>query len=280
MEEGSEGSLWAVIRKFFSGRSETPVEDLILEAQEEGDLKHDEVQMLLNVVHLGRKKVREIMVPRPDIDCVPLSATVEDVAELIISSGHTRIPIFEETKDHIQGIVHAKDLLKVLLHPELPDRSLASIMRRPFFITENTNMRQLILDFQVRKVHLAIVMDRYGGTSGLVTFEDVLEEIVGEIEDEYDSPRPKDIQHLEDDVLLVSGRTSLDDLQDELRASLDTEQVETVGGFVSHLAGKVPAPGETFQASGFAFQVQEADTKQIHRILVKPLPREQDTAES
>ena len=215
MDDTSEGGLWASIRNFFSGKSESPIENVITEARLDNELSSDTAGMLLNILRLGNYQVREIMVPRTDIDCVEENSSLAEVAEVIINSGHSRIPVYRGNKDHIVGIIHAKDLLPSLLHPEAAKRSLEEIMRPPFFIPETKNAKNMLLEFQNKKAHLAIAIDEYGGTSGLITLEDVLEEIVGEIEDEYDSPKPEDIQILEDESCLVSGRTSLEDLNSE-----------------------------------------------------------------
>lgn len=251
-----------------------------MEASEDGELKPDEVSMLLNVLRLGRMRVEDIIIPRPDIVCAEIDDGVEAIVERIMESGHSRIPIFKDTRDNIVGIVHAKDLLKALIKPGAAEISAADlrvkdIMRQPFFIPETKNVKDLLQEFRSRKVHLAIAVDEYGGTSGLVTFEDVLEEIVGEIEDEYDAPRPEEILVLEDKTLLVAGRTLLEELTEHIDLDLDSELVETVGGYLCELAGRVPVAGESFMVSGHRFLVKEADAKQIRSILVQP-PKSED----
>ncbi|MFP4035113.1 MAG: hemolysin family protein [Desulfovermiculus sp.] len=273
MDETSEGGLWTSIRNFFSGKSESPIENVITEARLDNELSADTAGMLLNILRLGNYQVREIMVPRTDIDCVEEKVTLAEVAEVIISSGHSRIPVYRGNKDHIVGIIHAKDLLPSLLHPEAAQRSLAELMRPPFFIPETKNAKNMLLEFQNKKVHLAIAIDEYGGTSGLITLEDVLEEIVGEIEDEYDSPKPEDIQILEDESCLVSGRTSLDDLNSELGISLESDYVETVSGYLTERIGRVPQTGEHFSFGQYSFQIKEADSKQVQWVLIHPGPQ-------
>jgi magnesium and cobalt transporter len=146
-------------------------------------------------------------------------------------------------------------------------------MRPPFFIPETKNAKNMLLEFQNKKVHLAIAIDEYGGTSGLITLEDVLEEIVGEIEDEYDSPKPEDIQILEDESCLVSGRTSLDDLNSELGINLESDYVETVSGYLTERIGRVPQTGEHFSFGQYSFQIKEADSKQVQWVLIHPGPQ-------
>ncbi len=270
LDDSSESRIWPFFTKIFGGRHDQPIEDAIREAQEDGELKADEVAMLHNVLRLGRKRVQDIIIPRPDIVCAEVDDNVEDIARLLIESGHSRLPIFRDNKDNIIGIVHAKDLLKILLEADALDVNVSQVMRQTFFIPETKNVLDLLQEFKARKIHLAIALDEYGGTSGLVTFEDVLEEIVGEIEDEYDTPRPADIRELENHDILVSGRTPLIDLEEHLSIALDSEQVETVGGYLCELAGRVPAVGENFSLAGHRFTVKEADAKQIRWILIHP----------
>ncbi|MDY7000187.1 MAG: hemolysin family protein [Thermodesulfobacteriota bacterium] len=275
MEENSEGLFSLLFGKLFRNKEdEFPMEKLILSAKEEGDLKADEVAMLLNVLRLGRKQVREIMVPRTDIVCAEVGDPLQEISRLIISHGHSRIPIYEENRDHIRGIIHAKDLLKVFFDPREPQLSANDIMRKPLFIPDTKIVRDMLQEFRGKKIHLAIALDEYGGTSGLVTFEDVLEEIVGEIEDEYDAPKPLDIQVLEDQSVLVSGRTALDELEKHLDLELNSEQVETVSGYLCELAGRVPKQGESYLVKGRNFTVKEADARQVHWIVIQPGPRQ------
>ncbi len=272
LDEGSDSKSWPLLGWLFGHKQEQPIEEAIRDAQEEGELNPEEVLMLRNVLRLGRKRVQDIIVPRPDIVCAEVDDDLEDVARLLIESGHSRLPIFKNNKDNIVGIVHAKDLLKALLHEGNESRRVTDVMRKTFYIPETNNVLDLLQEFRTRKIHMAIALDEYGGTSGLVTFEDVLEEIVGEIEDEYDTPRPADIETLENGDVLVSGRTLLSDLEEDLHLGLDSEQVETVGGYLCELAGRVPSIGETFSLAGHRFTIKDADAKQVRSILIHPLP--------
>jgi magnesium and cobalt transporter len=277
LDEGSESRFRSIFRRIFSIKSENHVEELIREARAEGELKKDEASMLLNVLRLRQKQVQEVMVPRPDIVAAEITSSIHEVVGLIIEKGHSRIPIFRDNKDQIIGIVHAKDLLKSLLHPADADASLESIMRQPLFIPETKNLENMILEFQGKKAHLAIAVDEYGGTSGLITFEDVLEEIVGEIEDEYDAPRPEEIQPLDGKTFLLSGRALLDDLEQEYGVALKSEQVETIGGYITENIGRVPVEGEVLELKGYRFQIKDADARQIHWLVLEPLDIKQDT---
>ncbi|MFP4083444.1 MAG: hemolysin family protein [Desulfonatronovibrio sp.] len=269
MEEGSENRFWSVLRRIFGSRCEVPLEEIIREARAEGELKNEEFLMLLNVLRLSDKQAVEIMVPRTDLVCCETEDSMSDVARTIIESGHSRIPIYRENRDHIVGLIHAKDLMSFFLSGE--EVPLSTIMRSPYFIPETKNVREVLLEFQSTNIHMAIVLDEYGGTSGVVTLEDVLEEIVGEIEDEYDPPKPQEIQVQQDGSFFVSGRVSLDELKDEVGIEIDSDQVETIGGYVCHLAGKVPQKDEEFSDGVFRFNVMEADAKHVQWVAVTPV---------
>ncbi|SIO27375.1 hemolysin family protein [Halodesulfovibrio marinisediminis] len=266
MDGGSESRLWNVLGNFFSKTTEEDVEKAIIDAREEGELEAEEGSMLLNVLSLDETQVHEIMVPRTDIICAETTTSIGDLVELIVESGHSRIPLYEDNRDNIVGIIYAKDLLIHLHDPALRDSPLISFMRKPFFVPETKIVTDLLQEFRTRKQHIAIAVDEYGGTSGLITIEDILEEIVGEIEDEYDTPKLEDIRATEDGNYIITGRASLDDVSEELSITLESEQVETLGGFLSELAGHVPQSGETFQLSGYNFTIEDADAKQIRLI--------------
>ena len=277
MEEGIEGKFWNMFKRIFRKDDASNIEAIILAAKDEGEIRKEEASIVLRVLRLGRKQVHEIMIPRTDIICAEIEDRVEDVAELIITQGHTRIPIYKDNKDNIVGIVHAKDLLQFVLHPTAsPNNRLEEILREPLFIPETKNVMEMLLEFQSRKNHLAIALDEYGGTSGMLTFEDVLEEIVGDIEDEYDAPRPNDIQVQSNGGYVISGRTELAELREHLVVHLESDQVDTIGGYLSQLAGRVPRKGDTFEIQGYQFRITDADQKKVRWIDVYPMESDAD----
>jgi len=279
VDEGSEGKLWNTIKSIFTGsRGIQSIEELIKEAEDNNVVPKDIAYMLKSLLRLGEKKVYEIMIPRTDIDCVEENASITDVAEIIINNGHSRIPIYRENKDQIIGIIHAKDLLPILINKK--NASLKEILRPPLFVPETKNVKDMLVEFQSKKQHLAIAIDEYGGTSGLITLEDILEEIVGEIEDEYDTPKEEEIQMLEDSSCLVSGRTSLEDLKEQLGIDLESEFVETIGGYLTELMGRIPQKGETIKVKGYNFQIKEADEKHIRSILIYPIEKGENPSEN
>ncbi|WP_338666917.1 hemolysin family protein [Pseudodesulfovibrio methanolicus] len=270
MDEGSDSRFRNIFKKIF-GNNDHQIEEHILEARADGELESHEVSMLLNVLGLDQKLVEEIMVPRTDMVCADASSTVKDVAELIVNQGaHSRIPIYQDNKDHIFGLVHAKDLLEPLLNGEV-DRSVVDLLRPAFFVAEDKPLDEVLAYFKKEKLHMAVVQDEYGGTSGMVTMEDVLEEIVGEISDEYDDQRPDEIQDYSDGTFIVSGRAPLEDVNRKFGLDLDSEEVDSIGGYLAALAGRIPPQGELYTFSGWRFVVMEADERQIWTIKVEPL---------
>jgi magnesium and cobalt transporter len=270
LEEGSESKFWNAIGRFFRNKSDLSMEELIQAAREDGEIKPEDALMLLNIVRLERKQVGDIMIPRPDIVCADLEDGLEDICAVFIKHGHSRIPVYQDNRDHIKGVIYAKDLLAPFLLPDAPRPTLRELMRTPLFISETKNLKEMLFEFQNQRKHIAIALDEYGGTSGLVTLEDVLEEIVGEIEDEYDPHRPEDVLDLGEGRYQVAGRIPLSELCDELGIELTSEQVETLGGYLSELAGRVPRQGEFFTLEGRRFTIKEASKRRIRWILIEP----------
>lgn len=267
----STSSIWSRLTRLFQNRNGDTVEKAIMEAREDGELEAEEGSMLLSILRLDELQVQDIMTPRTDMDCAESGTPLVEVAGLIISSGHSRIPIYQETRDNIVGIAYAKDLLSYLLDPAKHQSPIDTLMRPPFFVPETKIASDLLQEFRTRKTHLAIALDEYGGTSGLATIENILEEIVGDIEDEHDAPREDDIRVLDSERYMLSGRALLEDLE-ELGIILNSDEVDTIGGYLSQLAGHVPQQGESFTLAGRMFTVMEADAKQIRTIRVEPEP--------
>ena len=270
MDEGSDSRFTNIFKKLF-GSNGQQLEEHILEAKAEGELESDEVSMLLNILDFDEKLVTEIMVPRTDMACADAQSTVQDIADIIVNQGaHSRIPIYKETRDHIIGVVHAKDLLKPLLEGK-DDMPIRELMRQAFFIPEESCLDEVLSSFKREKLHMAIVQDEYGGTSGMVTMEDVLEEIVGEIADEYDQERPDEIAELPDDIFIVSGRVPLDEVCERCSLNLESTDVDSIGGYLAAMAGRIPNEGEFFTFDGRRFTILEADERQVWSIRIEPL---------
>ena len=278
MDEGSGNSLWSRLAKLFGcGNDDESLEKAILEARADGEVAADEESMLLSILRIDDLQVQDVMTPRTDIDCVPATTSLVETAQCIVNSGHSRIPVFQDTRDNIIGIVHAKDLLRDLINPREVHTVVDVLMRKPFFVPETKGIRELLQEFRTKKQHIAIAIDEYGGTSGLITIEDVLEEIVGDIEDEHDISKEQDIIVLSDNPdkphLELSGRAYLEDLED-YGINLTSEEVDTIGGYLSLQAGHVPIIGEVFHIDGWTFTIKDANVKLITSILVEKSPTE------
>lgn len=246
-------------------------EDLweFVEATEEsGELIEDEREMLHSVIEFGDTVAREVMTPRTDIDAVEVTATPKEVARLIESTGHTRIPVYEESIDHIVGIVHAKDVLKALMEGNGTD--LRKIIRPAYFIPESKDLHQLLREFRSGKTQMAIVQDEFGGTAGIVTLEDVVEEIVGDIMDEYDVEE-SGIQKTGENEWICDGRMHLEDVNDEIKANLESEEFDTIGGYVFGMFGRQPKVGESMRNGVWEFEVLETDGRRIKKVRIRRL---------
>lgn len=264
----SHRTFWAKLGRFFGLDSEETLEKAILEARAEGEVEPEEESMLLGILRFNDLQVQDTMIPRTDIDCVPEDMPLEEVACVIVESGHSRIPVYRDTRDNMVGIIHAKDLLQAILNPDTP-HTVSAVMREPFFVPETKSIRTLLQEFRARKLHIAIALDEYGGTAGLITIEDVLEEIVGDIEDEHDAPQEDDIRSVGNNVYELTGRALLEDLQ-ELGVNLESDEVDTIGGYLCMEAGNVPGAGESFTFGGWTFTVIDADMKLIRLLRMEP----------
>ena len=267
MDDGSEGRLRSLFRHFFK---KNDLEDRIQDAKDEGEIQSEDMSMLLNVLDLGERTVGKIMIPRMDIVCTELDTPLIELGEIFVKSGHSRIPLYKDNRDSIVGVVHAKDILAPLLRGQSMDSRVDSLMRPPYFVSEYMSIRNVLSELKAKKTHLAIVLDEYGGTAGLVTLEDVLEEIVGDIRDEYDPETPDEVMVQDDGSLKASGRASLEDIAERTGLPIDSEQVETLGGYLAALAGRIPRQGEFFDIGGSRFTVTEANVKPVNWVLIEP----------
>jgi putative hemolysin len=251
---------------------------IIEQGGEQGILEAEEEQMIHAVIELGEQRVHEVMIPRTDMVTLSGEATFEEATGLIVREGHSRIPVYEDSIDEIVGILYAKDLLPFLVQPNSDRPVLRTLLRTPVFVPESMTVDDLLHELQRRKVHLAIVLDEYGGTAGLVTIEDLIEEIVGEIQDEYDEEEPM-IVALGEDEARVDGRADVDDLLEHFDATLegdDQEQFDTVGGLVYHYIGGVPKVGDTVAVAGLRLTVEATDGRRVRAVHVARLMPDDD----
>ena len=263
-------SFSSTFSRFFRGRSraltEKELQDAINSSEEEGILNESEGDMLQSIFDFGDTIVREVMVPRTDMVCCPADATLSGFLELIIRSGHSRVPLFEGSTDKIVGVVYAKDLLRSWGAND-ETLTLTEVMRTPYFIPETKRIDDLLKDFRTRRVHMAIAVDEYGGTSGLITIEDLLEEIVGDIQDEYDLEVPW-MQPQDDGTLLVDARANVEELEEYYDIEIPREKFDTVGGYLFHLLGNVPQKGEKVSDNGLILMVEDSDERKIEKVRV------------
>jgi magnesium and cobalt transporter len=263
-------SFSSTFSRFFRGRSraltEKELQDAINSSEEEGILNESEGDMLQSIFDFGDTIVREVMVPRTDMVCCPADATLSGFLELIIRSGHSRVPLFEGSTDKIVGVVYAKDLLRNWGAND-ETLTLIEVMRTPYFIPETKRIDDLLKDFRTRRVHMAIAVDEYGGTSGLITIEDLLEEIVGDIQDEYDLEIPW-MQPQDDGTLLVDARANVEELEEYYDIEIPREKFDTVGGYLFHLIGNVPQKGEKVSDNGLVLMVEDSDERKIEKVRV------------
>lgn len=233
--------------------------------EEVGIIERDEKEMISSVFEFGDTLVREVMVPRPDIIAMPISIGLEDLLKFIREDGHSRFPVYDGNIDKVVGILYVKDILIKLTEIQV-NYDLFKLLRPPFFVPETKKLNDLLSEFQKRKQHLAMVVDEYGGISGLVTIEDLLEEIVGEIVDEYDLEEQAPMNRIDEHVYSIDARYSISDLEAELNCELEYEDSETVGGFVLEKMGRIPQRGESFVEPQGVFQVTEIKGNRILRV--------------
>ncbi len=269
--------LWRGMRALiFGGDGETSLRDQIEEAIDDaegerpiiGDLSPHERQMLRNLLHFGDRTAGEVAVTRGDIIAVPDTITFDDLAAAFAEAGHSRLPVYANSLDHVVGMIHIKDVFVASRDPAI-DRSIASLLRTPLFVPESMGVLELLARMRAGRMHLAIIVDEFGGTEGLVTIEDVVEEIVGEIEDEHDEEEISSLVMMEDGVWEADARIELD----ELAAAVDPrlvsaeDEVDTLGGLVFLLAGHIPVQGECVNhPSGWRLEALDMDTRRILRV--------------
>ncbi len=256
-----------------SSEAEITAEELRLIVErggEQGVLEAEEEQMINAVIELGDRRVHEVMVPRVSIVGIRADASFEEAIDLVVGEGHSRIPAYEESIDEVVGFLYAKDLLPYLKSASGPRPALRTLLRPPVLVPESMTIDDLLHELQRRKVHVAVVLDEYGGTAGLVTIEDLLEEIVGEIQDEYDVEEPM-VVRLSETEARVDGRADVDELREIFDLPLeleDEEEYDTVGGLLYHRVGGVPAPGDRIDLDGLSLTVETTDGRRVGKVLV------------
>ena len=275
MEDGPSRSwlhkLGAAINRIRNGafvdRFEEEIQDLIDQGAEKGVITAGEGEMIQSIFELGDTVAREIMVPRTSVTGVPQGSTIGQIIETLIKSGHSRLPVYEGDIDHIVGVLHAKDLLALWGHPTEEPLS-QEIIRPPIFFPESKKVVDLLTEVRTKKSHLAIILDEYGGTAGLVTLEDIIEEIIGDIHDEYDIEE-ESITQIDDDVYLVDARVNVEDLSDHIGFEIPEGEYETIGGFISDLFGRVPEENEQVEYKALLMTIRSSDERKINKVEIR-----------
>ncbi|BAL80947.1 hemolysin family protein [Caldisericum exile] len=248
-------------KKFFE--SEEEVMSMIELGKKEGLIEREEEKMIYSIFEFGDTIVKDIMTPRVDIVAIDIESNLDEILDLITKSAHSRFPVYEEKIDNVIGILYVKDLLKVIAKKEKPD--IKKILRAPFFVPETKRVDELFKEMQKNKIQIALVFDEYGGISGLVTIEDILEEIVGEIQDEFDIEE-KPVQRLSDHAYLVSGTFNIDDFNEMFNVQLTGEEASTIGGLLLEHFGRLPNPGEEVMIENIKFIISKVRNRRIVQV--------------
>ncbi len=240
----------------------------ILESCDYENLDVIRQDMIRGVIKLPVLNARDIMIPRVDVFAVDATTSLKPLVKILCKAGHSRVPIYGETIDNIIGILYVKDLLKLLITPQKKAFHLKKVLHEPYFVPETMTLDELLVEFKVRKLHIAVVVDEYGGISGIVTLEDILEEIVGEINDEYDSVEEPDFVKLGKNLYDVDPRMPISEFNEKLHLDISQEGVDTIGGYVFDLFGKLPEKGETIRDGNIQFTIKDISGTIINRITV------------
>ncbi|MDP9341051.1 MAG: hemolysin family protein [Actinomycetota bacterium] len=247
-------------------------------ASEESEIEEEEADLIHSIFEFGDTIVREVMVPRPDIVAIEVDKTLRDVQDLVLKHGYSRIPVFRDALDDIVGIAYAKDVLKAM-HQSKQDMPLTQIVRPAHFVPESKKVAELLREMQQQKFHIAMVADEHGSVSGLVTLEDLLEELVGEITDEYDREEPQ-MEPVGDDIYRVNGRLPIDELNELLEVDLPHEEWDTVAGLMLGLLGAIPTEGQEVRFDNLSFKAEKVQGRRIAKVLISRIPPEPETVDT
>lgn len=279
MSDSSSGSSWFErLSKLFSDEPESREDlDLFLQEAEAQDLiDKDALLMIQGVLDVSEARVRDVMIPKVQMSCIDEADELEDILEKMLDSAHSRYPVISEESDDVVGIILAKDVLRAVVKHELTDKAqLVELFRTPVLVTESKRLNVLLREFKTSRNHMALVVDEYGEVAGLVTIEDVLEQIVGDIEDEHDEDEAHIQRHISGGYA-VEAITSVDEFNKFFKTEFEDELLETIGGIVIKELGRIPEEAEVFDMSGVRFTVQKADERRVETFLVEPIPTGED----
>ena len=245
----------------------SPPDGLTITEEELSGLDQRDRQMLRSIIELDYTTVREVMVPRLDMVAIEASASLKEAASTIVEHGHSRLPVYVDTMDDVLGIVYVRDLLAAIANPQ-DDSDLRSLIRPAFIVPETKRVDELLEEFRQRRTQIAIVVDEYGGTEGLVTMEDVLEEIVGEIEDEFSRVRDAEVTRGEEGAIYVNAGLSAEEVQALFGVSIESDDFDTVGGFVYHNLGRIPHVGDVVESEGLRVEVMVVAGRRLRSLRI------------
>jgi len=254
--------------------------DVLRDAQRRELLDPDQLAMIEGVLHVSEMQVRDIMIPRSQMAVVKRDASTAELLEPVIESGHSRFPVIGESRDDVVGILIAKDLLRYVTEDSASGFNMRELMRPPMYVPESKRLDVLLKEFRSSRSHMAVVVDEYGGVAGMVTIEDVLEQIVGEIDDEHDFDDDTYILSHRQGASMVKALTPIEDFNEHFGSSFSDEEFDTIGGLVAHDFGHLPRRGEAAIIGSHRFEVIRADNRRIHLLLVRDVPEEERVADA
>ncbi|MDH4317661.1 MAG: hemolysin family protein [Desulfobulbaceae bacterium] len=275
-ESSQDRNIWQRVRTFLrfnrqldtTKELEQEIQDLLEEGEEQGLIGDLEERLINSIFDFRQTLASEIMTPSAEMVCAEETATTAELIRLITDEGYTRIPIYRDNKDHIVGILHAKDLLRICaVDPEKP-AGLSEFINPPYFINESKPITKLLLEFQANKSHMAIVTDEFGGVRGLVTLEDVIEEIVGDIDDEHDQDE-SELQVIDENTIFVNAKIDIEEVENHFGCTLPEGPYESVGGLIIRQLGRVPQNGATITIDPLVFKVVAADRRRIKHVRIR-----------
>lgn len=265
--------------------TEEEIKQLLDAGGDNGSLQEAEMEMIQNIFEFKDTLAGDICTHRTDIAAIPLDASLKDVTQVINDEKYSRFPVYDENIDNIVGILHVKDMVRYIInhakHIDAEPFALKNVIRKPFFVPFSKKTDELFEAMQKAKTHMAIIIDEYGGTAGIVTMEDLLEEIVGNIFDEYDLEEKEDIETIGEDIFLINGTTDIQDVAESLHIVLPEEDYETIGGYLIGQMGRIPEDGEhpQIEVEGYLFTIEKIEEKRIEEIRVTRLPRAEEPAD-
>ena len=266
----------ANIGEIASSVTEDELKIMVDAGEENGVLEQEERRMIFSIFRLGETLAREIMVPRIDMLALEVHVTLDEAVGAFLNSGHSRIPVYEETIDNLLGVLYAKDLLRIWHEASRPE-TLKPLLRPAYFVPEAKKVDELLAEMQKQRIHIAFVVDEYGGIAGLVTLEDIVEEIIGEIRDEYDQGEEMPFQELKEGEYIFQGRIDLDDFNELMKTDLPKEDADTLGGYIYNTLGRVPEVGETIERGRLLLTVEQVSGRRIRKVRARRISEEKES---